>query len=260
MAEMEWKTAVAGQIGAETVIRGYPLTELIGSVSFAEAIFLVLKGETPTEREKKLLEATLVAVIEHGIAPPSIVAARMVLSGGNSINSAVAAGALTLGDFHGGAIEMLAKILQESLTPDVDNVRSLAKRIVHEFKEKNQRVPGFGHKLYKRDPRALKLIQIARDLGFKGKYIDFALAIQDELEADSKGKPLPLNVDGVTAAIMSEMGIHWRNGTGLFIIGRIPGVVAHVVEEKMREKPFRRLPEGSHKYDGKPIRHLTEKK
>jgi citryl-CoA lyase len=256
---MEWKTSIAGQIGAETVIRGYPLTELIGSLSFAEAIFLVLKGDLPTDREKKLLEATLVAIIEHGIAPPSIVAARMVLSGGNSVNSAVAAGALTLGDFHGGAIEALARILQEALTPDADSVRVLAKRIILEYRQNKQRVPGFGHKLYKRDPRSLKLIQIARDLGFNGRYIDLALAIQDELEAGSDGKPLPLNVDGVTAAILSEMGIHWRNGSGLFIIGRIPGVVAHVVEEKMRERPFRRLAEGTHRYDGNPIRHLKEK-
>jgi citrate synthase len=183
----------------------------------------------------------------------------MVLSGGNSVNSAVAAGALTLGDFHGGAIETLARILQESITPEEDNVRVLAKKIILDHRQSKQRVPGFGHKLYKRDPRALKLIQIARDLGFTGKYIDLALAIQDELEAGSDGKPLPLNVDGVTAAILSEMGIHWRNGSGLFIIGRIPGVVSHVVEEKMRERPFRRLPEGTHKYDGKPIRHLKEK-
>ena len=257
---MEWKTAIAGQIGAETVIRGYPLTELIGSVSFAEAIFLVLKGELPTAKEKTLLEATLVAIIEHGIAPPSIVAARMVLSGGNSINSAVAAGALTLGDYHGGAIEQLARILQENLIPENDNIRALAKKIVSGFNEKKQRIPGFGHKIYKRDPRALKLIQIARDLGFKGRFIDLALSIQDELEGGSDGKPLPLNVDGVTAAILSEMGIHWRNGAGIFIIGRIPGVVAHVVEEKTRERPFRRLPEGSHKYDGKQVRHLNEKK
>jgi citryl-CoA lyase len=254
---MMWRTAISGQIGAETVIRGYPLTELIGRLSFAEVIFLVLKGELPDHKQRKIMEAMLVACVDHGIAPPSIVAARMVLSGGNSINTAVAAGAMTLGEWHGGAVEQLAKLLQERLTPEVSDVKEVAKQIVAEFKGEKRRVPGFGHKLYKRDPRTLKLLHIAKDIGFGGRFLQCAVAIQDELEKSSD-KPLPLNLDGIFAAILCEMGISWKVGRGMFIIARMPGVVAHVVEEQERERPFRRLPEGTHSYDGPSLRHLDD--
>ena len=110
MSDVLWKTGVAGQIDGTTVVRGYPLDDLIGNISFPETIYLVLKGELPSKPEAKMMNAMLTACIDHGIAPPSVVAARTVFSGGNSLNSAVAAGALTLGDFHGGAIEQCMKL------------------------------------------------------------------------------------------------------------------------------------------------------
>ncbi|MCL4461533.1 MAG: citryl-CoA lyase [Nitrospirae bacterium] len=254
-----WRTSVGGHIDGKAVVRGYPLDDLVGNVTFAEAIYLVLKGELPTERERKIMEAMLVACIDHGIGPPSVVSARTVFSGGNPLNAAVAAGVLTLGDHHGGAIEQCAKVYQEQLTDDVTDVKAHARKVVNEFAQKKKRFPGYGHKLYKRDPRTLRLLDLAKEYGFANRFVEFAVAIQDCLEADS-GRPLPLNVDGMIAAVISEMGISWKNGKGIFIIGRIPGLVAHVVEEWNREKPFRRLEEGSYDYDGKPLRAVPEKK
>jgi len=253
-----WRTSVAGQVDGKTVVRGYPLDDLIGNVSFAEGIYLVLKGELPSEKERKMMEAMLVACIDHGIGPPSVVSARTVYSGGNPLNAAVAAGVLTLGDHHGGAIEQCAKIYQEQLGADVTDVTAHARQVVEDFSKKKKRFPGYGHKLYKRDPRTLRILDLAKEYGFSGRYVEFAVAIQDALEAQSQ-KPLPLNVDGMIAAVISEMGLSWKTGKGIFIIGRIPGLVAHIVEEWNREKPFRRLEEGSYEYDGPGVRPVPKK-
>jgi len=197
----------------------------------------------------------LTACIDHGIAPPSVVAARTVFSGGNSLNSAVAAGALTLGDFHGGAIEQCMKMFQELVGEDVADTRQLAKDKVAEMRAAKRRFPGFGHKLYKRDPRTVRMLEVAAEFGFGGRFIEFAVGVQDALE-EAMDRAMPLNVDGAIAAILCDMGFDWKVGKGFFIIARIPGVVAHIVEEWSREKPFRRLPEGAYGYDGPALRHL----
>jgi len=255
MSDVLWRTGVAGQTDGKTVIRGYPLQELMGNVGFSDAIYLVLKGELPTEPESRMMNAMLTACIDHGIAPPSVVAARTVFSGGNSLNSAVAAGALTLGDFHGGAIEQCMKLFRELVTEDTPDIKALANDKVAEFRAAKRRFPGFGHKLYKRDPRTVRMLELAEKYGFGGPYIGFAVAVQDALE-ETMGRSMPLNVDGAIAAILCDMGFDWKVGKGFFIIARIPGVVAHIVEEWGREKPFRRLPEGAYVYDGHPLRSV----
>jgi len=259
MSELLWKTGVAGQIDGTTVIRGYPLDELIGNVNFPDTIYLVLKGELPSAPESRMMNAMLTACVDHGIAPPSVVAARTVFSGGNSLNSAVAAGALTLGDFHGGAIEQCMKLFQELVGGATGDLSALAKTTVEDFLAQKKRFPGYGHKLYKRDPRTVRMLELAREYGFGGRFIQFAVAVQEILEA-SMGRPMPLNVDGAIAAILCDMGFDWRVGKGFFIIARIPGVVAHIVEEWVREKPFRRLPEGSYGYDGPGLRPVPKAK
>ena len=77
----KWRTAISFHDGYEAYVRGYKLRDLIGKLTFTEAIYLVLKGELPTEKEAKMLEAIFVSIIEHSIAPPSIIAARAVISG-----------------------------------------------------------------------------------------------------------------------------------------------------------------------------------
>ncbi len=256
MSDLLWKTSVAGQVDGKTVIRGYPLQDLMGNVNFADTIYLVLKGELPDEASSKMMNAMLTACVDHGIAPPSVVAARTVFSGGNSLNSAVAAGALTLGDYHGGAIEQCMKLFNELLSgEDASDVTALAKSKVAEMRAAKRRFPGFGHKLYKRDPRTVRMLELAGEYGFGGNYINFAVAVQDALE-ETMGRNMPLNVDGAIAAILCDMGFDWKVGKGMFIIARIPGVVAHIVEEWSREKPFRRLPEGAYAYDGEGLRDV----
>lgn len=254
MSRKKWRTAISWHFGDEAYVRGYKLEDLVGNLTFSEAIYLVLKGELPTEKEAKMLDAIFVSLVEHSIAPPSVISARAVASGGNSLHVAVGAGVLAFGDAHGGALEGAMKFLQE-------NVDKNPQTVVEEYITSKRRIPGYGHRYYKEyDPRTKKLLNIADKLGFYGKYIEFALDVEKAIEK-IKGKKLILNVDGAIASIVSEMGFDYRLGKGFFIIGRAPGLVAHVYEELTMEKPFsKRLNEEEEvEYLGEAPRELPDK-
>jgi citryl-CoA lyase len=254
MPEQPWKTALTDVTGGQIRVRGYDIGDMMEHLSFADAVYLILKGELPNQQQRRMMEAMLVSSVDHGPTPPSNLAARTVFSGGNSLNSAVAAGVMTIGDSHGGAIEQCARILQDWAKKD-GSPQDLAVKLVAEFKEKNKRMPGYGHRIHKRDPRTVKLLEIAERIGYMGRIITLAVAIQDELERTS-GKDLPLNVDGAIAAIISEMGFDWKLGKGFFIISRVPGLVAHVHEEWTREKTMRKMGPPPYEYDGPPPRTI----
>ncbi len=238
----KWKTKIADSGTDRTVVRGYNLMDLIGKLSFSEMIFLEWTGKLPTENERKMLDAMLVSTVEHGIAPPSITAARIAFSGGNPISAGVAAGVLAIGEHHGGAIEQAAKVYQENLLKPADQV-------VNEYRKERKRLPGYGHKIYTTDPRTVKMFEVAKSLGMFGHHCRFAQEIERSLEK-SLGRKYCLNVDGAIAALLSDMGLDWRLGKGFFIAGRTIGIIAHLHEEWTTEPPFRRLDKDEYEYLG----------
>lgn len=245
-----WKTRITKTGAGELRVRGYNITDIIGKLSFAQTVYLILKGELPDKAESRMIEGLLASSIDHGITPPSNLAARTVMSGGNSLNASVAAGILTIGDSHGGAIEQCARILQEGVIAGLD-----AAGVVSREKAAGNRIPGYGHRIHDRDPRTSELLALADSCGFTGPHIKLATGIMEELERGST-KKLPLNVDGAIAAIISEMGFDWRMGKGFFIIARTPGLVAHVFEEWSTQKPMRKLGPLGGEYDGPADRDL----
>lgn len=250
MSDKPWKTSISKATAEETLLRGYDLLELVKKKNFTQTIFLTLNGNLPSEKEERMLNAMLVACVDHGIAPPSVIATRTVLSGGNSLNAAVGAGVLALGDSHGGAIEQCARILQDIVKGELD-LQSFVKESI----EKKYILPGYGHKIYKdTDPRSATLFKIAKETQIYNKHCIAAEDLTKAIEKE-KGKKLCLNVDGAIAAIISDMGFDYRLGKGFFIISRIVGLVAHAHEE-MSEKPFRRLDENSTEYTGQEKRAL----
>ena len=123
---------------------------------------------------------------------------------------------------------------------DIDNkqIVSLAINIYNDFNSKNQKIPGFGHRYHDADPRARKLMDLAIKEGVVGVHTKLALSIQDLLITN---KNIRLNVDGANAALLSDLGFSPSSGLGIFIIGRIPGIIAHIQEEQMTEDEFRRF-------------------
>ena len=223
----EWETNISSS-GRDSVIRGEDLEEVM-DMEFADAIWLLLKGEKPSKKESKIFNTILSSSIDHGVGNPSTVSARTVQSGGNDMNTSVAGGVLALGDKHGGAIEECMRILQS---------QESAREIVERYLENGDKIPGLGHKVYDdQDPRAQKLVQRAEELGLAGDSVEKMKEIQ-EVFADEKVS-LVMNVDAGIAAVMSDLGWSPELGKGFFIIARTPGLVAHVHEE-MDEPDFRR--------------------
>jgi len=236
-----YRTSITHHVDGKPHVYGYDLTKLAGNKSFTAVIYLILKGEMPDKNSEKMLDGMLTIAIDHGVEPSSTVAARNVYSGGSPLQAAVAAGVLAFGEYHGGAIEMAMENFKKYQPFGV-------KKLVEDFAKTGVRVSGFGHRLYTVDPRTQRLLELAKEFGFWGKYVRFAVDLESEL---SKGvKLLPLNIDGVFAALLLEMGFNPKVGKGVFIIARTPGLVAHVVEEALREKPVRRLNEKDIEYDG----------
>ena len=258
MKEETWKTAITKVEPNKLLLRGYRIDELMGNITFAQAVFLAIKGELPSEKEARMIDAMLVSSIDHGVTPPSCLSARTIASAGSPLNAALAGGILAISKHHGGAIEDSMKVIQEAVRRKREMNKTeeeMAHIILTEYKEKNKRLPGFGHRIHTKDPRTIKLFQIASDLGIAGEYVGMAKALEDAME-QSSGKRLPINVDGAIGALLCEMQFPSELANAFFILARIPGLVAHVYEEQTRMKPMRFINPKDHEYDGIPERKL----
>ena len=241
------KTAVSRVEKDKTVTRGYNQRDLIEKIRYSDMIFLLLRGRLPTLKEARIFNHVLVSFCDHGVTPPSTQTARLIASSGSPLNSAVAGALLSFGHKHAGAIEKTMELYQSKIStarliddPDIDNkqIASLAIEVYKDYVLKGKKVPGFGHRYHSTDPRADKLIEMAIKEGFIGPHLKLALAIQDLV---FEKKNIKLNVDGANAAILSDLGFDPELGLGVFIIGRVPGIIAHIHEERMDEEEFRRF-------------------
>ena len=251
---MAWETKITKVEPNQLITRGYSQDSLIGTIPYSEVVYLLLKGTLPTKNHGKMMDAILTACIDHGVTPPSSIASRTVASGGVPLPTAVAAGLLSIGDAHGGAIEKGAKYLQEqnelfqSTTQTIDQ---FSDTLVKEAQETHTRILGFGHRIHTNDPRTQKLLSLAHSLDITKDHIKLALAIEKSLERNHERK-LPLNVDGAIAAIISDMDFDWRLGKAFFLIGRVAGLTAHVYEEQTTQKPMRKIFTTDVTYTGEP--------
>jgi citrate synthase len=258
MSELQWNTAITKIEPNKISIRGYVLADLLGKVSFSQMIYLLFKGELPSENIGKMIEAILVSSIDHGTTPPSALSAVTVASTGAPLNASVAAGILAISEFHGGAIEECMRILQAAMMYKSANHCSsgeAAARIITDYRAENKRLSGFGHRLHNNDPRTKKLFQLAEELNISADYVALSIAFEIELEK-ALGKKLPVNVDGAIAALLCEMEIDLIFANAFFIIARVPGLVAHIHEEKTRYKPMRKIHPTDVVYDGPDERKM----
>ena len=241
------KTAISNVEVDKITTRGYNQRDLIEKIRYSDMVFLLLKGELPSIKESKVFNHVLVSFCDHGVTPPSTQTARLITSSGSPINSAVAGALLSFGNKHAGAIEKAMELYQSRINSirliddsDIDNqqIASLAIDVYKQYVLKGSKIPGFGHRYHNQDPRADKLMELVVREGFIGPHIKLALSIQDLVH---NKKNIKLNVDGANAAILSDLGFSPELGLGVFIIGRIPGIIAHIHEERMDEEEFRRF-------------------
>jgi len=231
-----WRTSIIDMEPGKIAFRGHPIQDLIGNVSLPQMIWLMTRGDLPTEDQAGLLEAALVAGVDHGPQAPSIAAARMAATCGVGLNNAMATGVNMLGDVHGGAGEQCAELyydistrmdagatLEDAVQGGLDDWRAQYGKIVS----------GFGHRFHKPvDPRAPRLMALVREAAnagtVSGRYADIGEAVQANLSAR---KPLAMNIDGATAVIFCELGFPAPLSRGLFCLSRSVGILSHAWEQ-----------------------------
>ncbi|MEM7254078.1 MAG: citrate/2-methylcitrate synthase [Pseudomonadota bacterium] len=245
--ETEISEVISNENEEEILIRGHRLSELIGNLSFAGAMFLMLQGKKPSDAQTRVLDALLVASMEHGIAPPSMVS-RCFASYGTSIQAAIGGGVISFGDRMGGLGEQLAKLMFDAVgrtgltIGDRDKVAACAREIVNACVGAGVRVPGYGIPLHATDPRAPQVLAVAKREGTFGIYGALAEAIESTIAAQRGGRSVPMNLDGVGAAVILDLGFDWRSTRMFLITPRTVSMGTHFLEEVEQDSIWRHLP------------------
>jgi citrate synthase len=235
-----WTTSIIDIHPGQIAMRGYPIEELIGNARFPEMVWLLLRGELPERAQSELLEAAMVASVDHGPHAPSIAISRMAVTCGLPVNGAMASAINVLDDIHGGpgqqCMELYREIAAEAgddADPDlaVDTVLQRWRAAGTKF------FPGFGHRFHPLDPRTPRLLALAdaaQATGVvSGRFARIGRTVETAL-GKGKTRPVPMNIDGVSAVIYSELGFEPELGRGIFILARAVGILAHAWEQKQQ--------------------------
>jgi len=247
-----WRTGITTSDDSHIWVYGHSVTELMTHATFTDTIFLLHRGRLPSSAERRLFDAMLIAVADHGPGSPSAAAARTVASGNRAApEAAVAAGLLAIGDAHAGAglacFQLIADALARARAEGL-SLAEVASRTVAEVKAQGRRLPGLGHRTHSEDPRTAVLFGLARELDVAGDGIALITALETTVRREIK--PLPINVDGAIAAVLHDLEFTAIMAKFVFMIGRVAGLTAQVAEEYARERPMRiRIPVT---YDGPP--------
>ncbi|HXV83950.1 MAG TPA: citryl-CoA lyase [Candidatus Binatia bacterium] len=216
------------------LIRGYDLTkDLVGKITFADMTYLMLVGRFPNDGERRMTDALLTILVEHGMVS-SVVSARLCYSTApEAMQAAVASSILGAGSVHLGSSEWSAKMLVDALptSNSPSDLDAAAAAVVEQHVKEKKRIAGIGHRTHPEgDPRAVRLFEIAGETGVYGRHCDFLQRICKAAEA-KYGRPLPANVTGAIGAIALDLGLPWQITKAFALIGRTLGAVAHIAEE-----------------------------
>jgi citrate synthase len=262
-----WSTSIIDMKPGVIRFRGFPIEQLIGAVSFPQMIWLMLRGDMPTREHAELLEAALVAAVDHGPQAPSIAIGRMAVTCGSPLNGAMASAINVLDDVHGGAGQQCMELYAD-IARRMDGGAGLAAAVEAGLNaaviEGGKFVAGFGHRFHPIDPRAprlLALVDTARTKGVvSGRFADIGRAVEAAMEA-RKGARIPMNIDGATAIIYAELGFAPPLARGLFILSRSVGILAHAWEQSQQGGRIKgpMPPSISYTYTGKAPRDLASR-
>ena len=237
------KSNIGGGDADHITIRGVDLVEdLIDKRDFVDILCLTILGNFPDDNQRRMINMFLMTAVDHGLTP-SALATRLTLHGApESMQGAVAAGILGAGSRFLGVVEYAARFLLqaaeafEGADDDAVAMAAHAELVVTRERESRRRIPGIGHPIHvDGDPRCEKILEVAADCGYFGKHCRYALALAT---AASRifGKKVPLNATGAKAAVLLDMGLSPEFGKGMTMIGRVAGLIAHIIEE--RERPI----------------------
>jgi citrate synthase len=228
------KSAICGSNSETIVVRGRDLcNDLVGRISLTEHLWLLVTGELPSEVQRRVLDATLVAIAEHGLVP-SVVAARATLAAApEALQGAVAAGLLGCGSVILGAAHNAGIFLSEVVeTPDG------AQSVSRAYHAARRAIPGYGHPLHKGgDPRAERLLRIAKEVGSFGRHCVAAREVESLLP-EITGRNLVMNVSSAIPAVLLDVDFPLIALKGVPLVARAAGLVGHLTEEQSRPIGF----------------------
>ncbi len=235
-----WKTNIAWKNKERIVIRGYDVNELTGNIDFGAMVHLVLKGELPTPAVATMTNAWMVNLAEHAMSPSSATI-RFATSGGAEINAALASGVASIGQLHGTSDRPATMFLgvEALMKSDGLSVQDAALRTVREMRERRESMPGYHHPQHIEDPRKVRLLGLADELGIAGKYVEIAQAMEDATVEVFNGRRLYLNGPGSMGCTGLDAGYEPIQLKAIFIVARTLGLAAHHIEETQREKGWR---------------------
>ncbi|MEP6720740.1 MAG: citryl-CoA lyase [Variovorax sp.] len=228
------RTSICTSDAHTIVVRGHDLSkDLIGKISFVDHFFLLLTGQLPTAGQAAVLNATLVAIAEHGLVP-SVQAARMTFAAApDAMQGAVAAGILGCGSVVLGSSETAGRMYAEidAQIQAGTAVDAAALSVMKAWRAAGRSIPGYGHPLHKeRDARVGALFDVARAAGTDLRFVAIAEAAE-ALLPEVLGKPLKLNVSGAIPAVLLGAGFPVEGLKGVPMLARTAGLIAHMVEE-----------------------------
>jgi citrate synthase len=252
-------TAIATSDADSVTVRGRDLCgELIGKVGFTDYFWLLVTGADPTPSQRRLTDACLVAIAEHGLVP-SVQAARMTLAAApEAWQGALSAGLLGMGTVIAGSTEVAGRLLVELLEDagEGGDLEAATRRRLEAMKADKRKVPGIGHPQHSEgDPRANVLLALAEEEGLSGRHIA-ALKVLAEQASQVMGRPLPINVSGAIPAVMLDAGWPVQALKGIPLLARAGGLVAHLYEESQRSIGFvmSHAADEAIAYDGPPAK------
>lgn len=236
---MRIRSKIARATPSDVTVHGLDLIDMLGRVSLGDFAYLELFHRLPDERESRMFNAIVVALVEHGLTPSALVTRLTILGAPESIQGAVAAGLLGLGDTFVGTMEGAARLCQTRLPAASTGeklsdaaILALAESILDEAQADNRFVPGLGHPVHKPvDPRAEKLFAISEELGLDPTPIRLMRTLSARA-SEKRGKPIPVNVTGAIGATATQLALPWQVTRGLGVMARSIGLVGHLMEEQ----------------------------
>ncbi len=246
---MAWSSALTVTTDDQVFVRGVALDEAIGRDSLAATVLRLWRGSAGAEDEVALLDACLVASIDHGPLSPSTLVTRTIASTRAAPMSALAGGILTFGELHGAVVSRGMQILADA--PSSGPLDAWADHVFESERAADRRIPGVGHRWHHRDLRAERLLELAGRVS-GGRQEEAVRALADRVSQHT-GSPAPVNVDGALAVALTALRLNPAYGDFLFAISRSFGLAAHFVEEQTRERPMRTIDPTAARYDGEPV-------
>jgi len=255
-----WQTKISYADAKTCLIRGYPLEEIIANLTYTETLYLTLRGELPTEQETRLLNAVLCSIPDHQFVASTAPAARFTASAfPDSPIPGIATGILTMGSYTVSpqdSADFINRSYEIMISRNL-SIKEVAIEIVGDLIKNKKRIPGFGHPTYRKiDPRAEALKKVAQECGFWREKSQLYEAIHTEFIRVTT-KEIPLNIDGMMACVLNEMGFDPLEMAGISAVSYMCGIIAHVVEEIKEGVPLRIIPpEHGVIYKGPGERHI----